>query len=475
MQRCRIMTGPLAILAIAVLCLVPGNITAATSDRTIALYNIHTKETVKVTFRKGGRLQPDAITKINWALRDWRRNEPTEMDVRLIDLLWEIHRELGSKEPIHVISGYRSPATNNMLRQSRGGQAKKSRHMVGQAADVHFPDIPLRQLRYSALIREQGGVGYYPTSAIPFVHVDTGNVRAWPRLPREELALLFPSGRTQHLPASGDPITSADAREARRTRPDLVRTITAFNAVRSGVQQPTMVAGLGPVAIPMPKILERPTNRSPSNETAPQLVALPRRAEPPAPRQSASNPLPKRTAPPTTADRDKLTELAALAAETAPELIAPPSLARPPAPPVEEAEETSRQARPETQPDNSTATTHARFAFAASWVAAPEYDDEHPGELTYRPFAIRPYLTTTHSMDEPTLTRLTYRASNRVMALLDESQDLPMLQLRPDRMIAEAKVAGEAEGRPVDTALLTDPRSGSQTLPSQHIHTKDYR
>ena len=137
------------------------------------------------------------------------------MDPDLIDLVWEIHNELGSAEPIHIISGYRSRGTNDMLRKTVGGQASQSRHILGKAMDVHFPDVPVKKLRYSALIRERGGVGYYPTSAIPFVHVDTDRVRAWPRLPRMELALLFPNGHTQHVPDDGGPITPEDVRRAR--------------------------------------------------------------------------------------------------------------------------------------------------------------------------------------------------------------------------------------------------------------------
>ena len=76
--------------------------------RTISLYNIHTKETITVLFKQDGRYIPEAMTKINWALRDWRQNEPTTMDPALIDLLWEVHSELGSSEPIHIISGFRS-------------------------------------------------------------------------------------------------------------------------------------------------------------------------------------------------------------------------------------------------------------------------------------------------------------------------------------------------------------------------------
>ena len=194
-----------AIVAFAsVLAAVPHRI-AADSQRTISFYNIHNQETLVSTYKKDGKYLPAEMEKINWILRDWRRNEATRMDPELIDLLWEVHSELGSREPIHIISGYRSRGTNDMLRKSVGGQAKESRHILGKAADVHFPDVPVKNLRYSALIREKGGVGYYPTSAIPFVHMDIDRVRAWPRLPRAELALLFPRGSSQHVPADGVP------------------------------------------------------------------------------------------------------------------------------------------------------------------------------------------------------------------------------------------------------------------------------
>ena len=88
---------------------------------------------------KNGKRIPDAMEKINWILRDWRKDEPTEMDPDLIDLVWEVHNELGSAEPIHIISAFRSRATNDMLRRTAGGQASESRHILGKAMDVHFP------------------------------------------------------------------------------------------------------------------------------------------------------------------------------------------------------------------------------------------------------------------------------------------------------------------------------------------------
>ncbi len=227
-------------LAVAMAAMVIGTValTANSSkDRTISLYNIHSKETLTIQYMKAGKHVPEAMEKVNWMLRDWRRDEATRMDPDLIDLMWEIHNELGSAEPIHIISGYRSKGTNEMLRRTVGGQASQSRHILGQAADVHFPDVPIKKLRYSALIRERGGVGYYPTSAIPFVHLDIDRVRAWPRLPRNELALLFPNGRTQHLPEDGDPISMDDVKRARAANTELAQQIAEYPSAAHASQE----------------------------------------------------------------------------------------------------------------------------------------------------------------------------------------------------------------------------------------------
>jgi uncharacterized protein YcbK (DUF882 family) len=183
--------------------------------RTLSLYEIHTKESLTVTFKRDGKYDQEALAKLNHFMRDWRRDVATKMDPALIDLIWTLHKQLGSREPVHLISAYRSAATNASLRKKGGGQAKKSQHIQGRAADIHFPDVPVKTLRNSALVHEVGGVGYYPTSGIPFVHVDTGNVRMWPRIPRLELAALFPDGKTRYLPSDGKPITLADYRLAK--------------------------------------------------------------------------------------------------------------------------------------------------------------------------------------------------------------------------------------------------------------------
>ena len=108
----------------------------ADTQRTLSLYNIHTKERLTSVYKKNGKYVPEEMQKINWLLRDWRKDEATTMDPELVDLLWEIHSELGSKEPIHIISGYRSRGTNEMLRRTVGGQASQSRHILGKAAEL---------------------------------------------------------------------------------------------------------------------------------------------------------------------------------------------------------------------------------------------------------------------------------------------------------------------------------------------------
>ena len=259
------------ILTAAVLALAAGTsgITAnSTRDRTISFYSVNTKETLTVQYMKNGKRIPEAMQKINWALRDWRRDEATDMDPDLVDLVWEVHNELGSAEPIHVISAFRSRATNDMLRRSVGGQASESRHILGKAIDVHFPDVPVKKLRYSALIRERGGVGYYPTSATPFVHLDTDRVRAWPRLPRTELALLFPSGRTQHQPSEGGSITPEDARRARAADTELATQIAEFHELRTRPKPAMQVASLTP-SLPQLSSLPRLVVRPPAMGTRP--------------------------------------------------------------------------------------------------------------------------------------------------------------------------------------------------------------
>jgi hypothetical protein len=144
------------------------------------------------------------------------------MDPQVIDVLWEVYQEVGAKEPIHVIGGYRSPATNDMLRRRSKGVAKASQHMVGKAVDFFIPGVPLESIRNAGLRLHGGGVGFYPTSGSPFVHMDVGSVRHWPRMTREQLVKVFPDGRTVHVPTDGNPLSGyqialADLESGHRT------------------------------------------------------------------------------------------------------------------------------------------------------------------------------------------------------------------------------------------------------------------
>ena len=179
---------------------------AAAETRSLKLFFIHTKERAEIVYKRNGRYDQRGIKEINRFLRDWRRNEHANMDPRLLDLVWEVYRAVGARDYIHVVSAYRSPATNASLRKRSSGVAQKSQHMLGKAMDFYIPGVPLSKLRAAAFKAHGGGVGYYPKSGAPFVHLDVGNVRSWPRMSRSELLALFPDGRTMHLPADGKPL-----------------------------------------------------------------------------------------------------------------------------------------------------------------------------------------------------------------------------------------------------------------------------
>jgi uncharacterized protein YcbK (DUF882 family) len=207
--------------------------------RTITLHHVHTDEDITVTFKRNGRFDDAALQKLSWFLRDWRRNEQITVDPNLIDLLWEVSREVGAKAPIYVVCGYRAPETNAMLRARSNGVALFSQHMSGHAMDFFIPGVPLEQLRATALRLQSGGVGYYPTSGSPFVHLDTANVRHWPRMTREELVKVFPDERTIHIPSDGRPLSGyalalADIERGANHRPTLQPRFNAFAKLDRG-------------------------------------------------------------------------------------------------------------------------------------------------------------------------------------------------------------------------------------------------
>ncbi len=190
--------------------MVMGASAAGAETRSLKLYFIHTNEKAEIVFKRNGVYDQAGLKKINMFLRDWRRNEPTRMNPRLMDLIWEVYRAVGARDYIHVVCGYRSPATNSMLRSRSSGVAKKSQHMLGNAMDFYIPGVSLKTLRETGMKMQNGGVGYYPRSGSPFVHMDVGNVRHWPKMSRRELVALFPNGKTLHVPSDGKPLPGFD-------------------------------------------------------------------------------------------------------------------------------------------------------------------------------------------------------------------------------------------------------------------------
>lgn len=143
----------------------------------VAFRNAHTGESFSGVYRVGDKYLPDAFKRINYVLRDFRTGEIFPMDPRVIDLVKSIQDRSGQQTPMEVLSGYRSPKTNAMLRGASTGVARNSLHMYGQAMDIRMPGYSTRRLRNIAKKFRVGGVGYYPKS--DFVHVDTGTVRSW--------------------------------------------------------------------------------------------------------------------------------------------------------------------------------------------------------------------------------------------------------------------------------------------------------
>jgi uncharacterized protein YcbK (DUF882 family) len=148
-----------------------------TADRALRFAHTHTGERLAVEYFSGGTYLPDALATINHFLRDFRTGDVHAIDADLLDLIHSLADLTETTQPFQVISGFRSPATNQMLRHQSEGVAAGSLHMKGQAIDIRLADVPLVKLRQAALQVRRGGVGYYRAS--DFVHVDTGRVRTW--------------------------------------------------------------------------------------------------------------------------------------------------------------------------------------------------------------------------------------------------------------------------------------------------------
>lgn len=498
---------------IAAVSLSSDRITAAApkGERQISFYHIHTQETLTVTFKKDGQFIPEALAKINHIMRDWRKNQEIKIDPETIDLAWEMHQELGSREPINIICGYRSPETNEMLRKTRGGQASQSQHMTGKAIDITFPDVPLKRMRYSALIRERGGVGYYPTSGIPFVHIDTARVRSWPRLPRYELALVFPEGHSKHMPADGGPITPADVRIAQSKYHDLAVQVAAWQDQRRGLSAPTLVASATPPAAPVAAALQAPrfaaaalTPVLPSvtpSATARKIelkaekftVAAEVHAPVLKPQQVASL-TPTAASPklvaapklverashftPSASERGKLEVLVKQAAAMPePRLVKPPQLAeRPQKQLAEVAENLAKADQPlpryaglqlaslgpeAAAPGASSITDMSPDAIGNGWVQAPEFDEDHPDELAYRPFPLAPLLTETPSANDPQLIgSLQHPDVAATLDMIDDVGAIAPMKFRPGRQVAQVMWAQQFEGNAIHLDALMEIERG---------------
>lgn len=210
LKAARLLAAPLlAAAAFSAGWLAPSSTESAIANgdtRTIVLSDQHTNESGSFTFMVNGVYDQAVLDKLNWFCRDWRLNEPTKMDPHLFSILWEVYRESGSTKPIDVLSGYRSPQTNAMLRRRSRQVAEHSQHMQGKAIDAHFLDVGTARIRDIAMRMQAGGVGFYPTGMTPWVHIDSGDVRYWPRMSRAALTRLFPDGKTVFIPADGKPM-----------------------------------------------------------------------------------------------------------------------------------------------------------------------------------------------------------------------------------------------------------------------------
>lgn len=422
----------------------------AEGARTISIYNIHTKKTLTVVYKKDGKYIPSAMKRINHIMGDWRRKESRVMHKQLIDLMWEMHTQLGSRKPIHLISGYRSLKTNNKLRKRGGGQARKSRHILGMAADVHFPDIPVRELRDTALIRQRGGVGYYPTSGLPFVHMDVGRVRHWPRISRPQLASLFPNGRSKHVPRDGRPLNKADARKykAQAKVNRMRRTQLARRQKRDGIA----VAALTPppkkttpsVKPQLASLSRNELNRKIAS-LRPSTIEEPKRATI---RPSITKKDPVGAYKPTeTQQKQNKQEDKGVPDWWRNQTIASLS-------PLQTKLEEERQLVQLASIDTNMPASWQSFSprqkpeiIEENNVAySPEFDEEHPEELNYRPFSLSPLMTDTPVADDENLLKLSPPDYAQASVLLKDNQAIASSRFRPGFQTAHLSFANQFVG-----------------------------
>jgi uncharacterized protein YcbK (DUF882 family) len=145
--------------------------------RTLSLYHARAQKALTLTYANGKQYNPKALARINSFLRDYQTGQVHRIDPKLLDILWAVQREIGSKGVFKVVSAFRSPQTNRQLRRAKSGVASHSLHMEGRAVDIQFSGADLGQIRRCAMDLQTGGVGFYPKSN--FVHLDSGDYRTW--------------------------------------------------------------------------------------------------------------------------------------------------------------------------------------------------------------------------------------------------------------------------------------------------------
>lgn len=176
--RRRAVAGVCAMLAVPMLGLAR-RVRAADSPRSLRFENLHTGENLAITYATGERYIATALDGIRHFLRDFRNGAVHDIDPGLLDQLHTLATISATRAPFQVISGYRSPETNEMLHREGHGVAAHSLHLEGRAIDIRLADVALADLRDAALSLRAGGVGYYPSPDSNFVHIDTGRVRRW--------------------------------------------------------------------------------------------------------------------------------------------------------------------------------------------------------------------------------------------------------------------------------------------------------
>ena len=147
------------------------------NDRAVSLFNVYTKENLRITYFKDGQYVPEALAHINHIFRDTRTGKIKSISIDLLNFLSALHSKVTTETPFHIISGYRTPQSNAILRKKKKGVARNSFHMYGKAVDIRLPGYRLKNLKRTAVKMRAGGVGYYPRGK--FIHLDVGDVRSW--------------------------------------------------------------------------------------------------------------------------------------------------------------------------------------------------------------------------------------------------------------------------------------------------------